>query len=285
MSVSQKDYYIPDSSQWPIIAVLALFITFLGTALTIHHMNFGSYILIAGFLLLMFLFYGWFSDIVKENNLGVYNSQVNRSFRIGMFWFISSEFFFFLAFFGSLFYIRMFSLPWIGGEGYLGVTSMLYEGYEAIWPTSGPKDVKFTPMGAMGIPLLNTFILLSSGVTVTWAHHALLKGNKQHLVWGLIATVLLGLTFVGFQAYEYIHAYEELNLTLKTGIYGSIFYMLTGFHGFHVILGVTMLIVILIRAQLNHFTPEKHFAFEAVSWYWHFVDVVWLGLYTIIYWL
>lgn len=287
MSVHHHDdaYFIPEPSKWPIIAMLSILIMLLGAALSIHSVAIGPYTAAAGFFLLIFLFYGWFGDVIDESLSGYYNKKVDRSFRIGMMWFISSELFFFLCFFGSLFYVRMYALPWLSGEGYLGTTSLLYDNFQAVWPTSGPSNVEFTSMGAMGIPLLNTILLLSSGVTITWAHHALKANNHKQLVWGLLATVALGLTFVGFQAYEYIHAYDELNLTLKTGIYGSTFYILTGFHGFHVILGATMLIVITYRAIKKHFTPEKHFAFEAVAWYWHFVDVVWLGLYLFVYWL
>jgi len=283
--MSHDNYYIPEPSQWPIIGMLSVLTILLGAVLTIHDVSMGPIFLISGFGLLFYLFYGWFSDVVNESMSGKYNHQVDRSMRIGMMWFISSELFFFLAFFGSLFYIRMYALPWISGEGYLGSTNELYEGFKAVWPTSGPSDVKFTPMGAMGIPLLNTILLLSSGATITWAHHALKNKNRQHLLYGLLATIALGLIFIGFQAYEYIHAYNDLNLTLKSGVYGSTFFLLTGFHGFHVMVGATMLIVIFLRAYKNHFTPSKHFAFEAVAWYWHFVDVVWLALYTFVYWL
>jgi len=285
MSSEQGSYYVPEPSQWPIIGMCSLLSILLGTVLTIHNFTMGTVILVAGFCLLFYLFYGWFSDVINESLSGKYNQQVDRSMRIGMLWFISSELFFFLAFFGALFYIRVFALPWISGEGYLASTNQLYQGFQATWPSSGPVDTPFSPMGAMGIPLLNTILLLSSGATITWAHHALIKQNRQQLLLGLFCTVILGITFAGFQAYEYIHAYNDLDLTLKSGVYGSTFFMLTGFHGFHVLVGVTMLIVIFIRAYKNHFNPKKHFAFEAVAWYWHFVDVVWLGLYTFVYWV
>src|SRR5690606_25907847 len=141
------------------------------------------------------------------------------------------------------------------------------------------------PMAAWGIPALNTLILLTSGATVTWAHWGLLKENRGQLITGLFLTVALGIMFLGFQAYEYVHAYTELGLTLGTGIYGSTFFMLTGFHGFHVTVGTIMLMVILGRAIKGHFSPHNHFGFEAVAWYWHFVDVVWLGLFIFVYWL
>ncbi|MCW9004489.1 MAG: cytochrome c oxidase subunit 3, partial [Gammaproteobacteria bacterium] len=213
-----------------------------------------------------------------------------RSFRQGMFWFITSEVSFFATFFGCLYYFRNISLPWLGGEGQLGVSNILWEGFTYTWPLVNLPDVTnytqlIEPMGAGGIPAYNTIILLSSGVTVTWAHWGLKKDNRAQLVWGLIATIALGMIFFALQAYEYYHAYTELGLTLNSGIYGSTFYMLTGFHGFHVTLGTIMLMVICARSMKGHFTEENHFAFEGVAWYWHFVDVVWLGLYLFVYWL
>ena len=164
---------------------------------------------------------------------------------------------------------------------------LLWPAFEAMWPTNGPGDVggEYQVMGPWGIPAINTLILLSSGVTLTWAHWGLKKNDRTQLILGLMATVALGFLFLGLQAYEYYHAYHELNLKLTSGMYGSTFYMLTGFHGLHVTLGATMLLVILIRSMKGHFTEENHFAFEAVAWYWHFVDVVWLVLFIFVYWL
>ena len=179
-------------------------------------------------------------------------------------------------------------MPWLGGEGAKELTnSVLWPEFAATWPTNGPGNVggDFQVMGAWGIPALNTLILLTSGVTVTWAHWGLKLNKRAHLIWGLIATVALGFIFVGFQAYEYGHAYADLNLKLTTGIYGSTFFMLTGFHGLHVTIGAIMLLVMLFRSMKGHFTPRQHFAFEAAAWYWHFVDVVWLGLFIFVYWL
>lgn len=284
----QKDYYIPDPSPWPIIAMLAMLLMLAGTALWINAVSFGTWMVIAGFGLLSFMFYGWFGDVINEGLSDRYNKQVDRSFRQGMFWFIASEVFFFASFFGALFYIREIALPWLGGEGYLGATKeLLYNQFTTEWPSGGPEALggEFTPMGAWGIPALNTFILLSSGATVTWAHWGLKINSQKQLVWGLGLTVGLGFLFVVMQAWEYHHAYSELNLTLKSGVYGSTFYMLTGFHGFHVTMGAIMLLVIMVRAMKSHFSPHNHFAFEAVAWYWHFVDVVWLGLFIFIYWL
>jgi len=283
-----NDYYIPDSSPWPITAMLSVFLMLSGTALIINAVGFGKWMILAGFALLIVMFYGWFGQVIKENLLDQYNEQVDRSFRQGMFWFIASEVFFFLSFFGSLYYIRVIALPWLGGEGYLGVTQeLLYNQFAADWPTAGPEQLggHFEAMGAWGIPAINTLILLLSGATVTWAHWGLKEHNQRKLVWGLAATIFLGFLFVIFQAYEYRHAYAELNLTLESGVYGSTFYMLTGFHGLHVTMGAVMLLVILFRAIKGHFSPHNHFAFEAVAWYWHFVDVVWLGLFVFVYWL
>jgi cytochrome c oxidase subunit 3 len=201
-----------------------------------------------------------------------------------MIWFIATEVMFFAAFFGALFYVRIISVPDLGGMLGAHGTS-LWPDFTGTWPTSGPKGPAFTPMGAWGIPALNTALLLSSGATVTWAHWGLLKGNRRQLSLGLAATVLLGCLFLGFQAYEYHHAYNELGLTMGAGAYGATFFMLTGFHGFHVTLGTIMLAVILLRSLSGHFTPERHFAFEGVAWYWHFVDVVWLLLFVFVYWV
>jgi len=282
------DYYIPDSSPWPIVAMLSVFLLLAGTALAINEVGAGIWMILAGSVLLMVMFYGWFGQVIKENLSDKYNEQVDGSFRQGMFWFIASEIFFFLSFFGTLYYVREIALPWLGGEGYLGVTQeLLYNQFTANWPSAGPEQLggKFEAMGAWGIPALNTLILLASGATVTWAHWGLKEHDQKKLVLGLAATIALGLLFVVMQAYEYYHAYAELNLTLKSGVYGSTFYMLTGFHGFHVTMGTVMLMVILARAMKGHFSPHNHFAFEAVAWYWHFVDVVWLGLFVFVYWL
>jgi len=283
-----EDYFIPDPSPWPIIGMVSLLTTLIGAALAINGVGLGKFVVTAGLLLFAFLLYGWFRDVIKENLTDCYNAQVDTSFRMGMFWFIASEVFFFLGFFGALFYLRNIALPWLGGEGYLGATrEILYSQFEAHWPSHGPGEMggDFKAMAPWGIPAINTLILLTSGATITWAHWGLKLGDQKKLVRGLAATIGLGLIFVVFQAYEYIHAYGDLNLTLESGVYGSTFYMLTGFHGFHVTMGAIMLMAILGRAMKGHFDPHNHFAFEAVAWYWHFVDVVWLGLFIFVYWL
>jgi len=218
----------------------------------------------------------------------MYNAGVDRSFRMGMMWFIFSEVMFFAAFFGALYYARNLSVPWLGGEGSKFLSNLfLWKDYEPAWPTNGPAAVGggFETIPAFGLPAINTALLLSSGVTITIAHHALQAGNRNLLKVFLALTFLLGFLFVYLQATEYHHAYTELNLTLGSGVYGSTFFMLTGFHGLHVTLGAIMLVVIWLRVMKGHFTPKQHFAFEAVAWYWHFVDVVWLGLFIFVYWL
>ncbi len=291
MSSAQNNYFIPEPSKWPIIAMLSILLLLLGSALSFNDVSVGNYMIVFGFALLAYMFHGWFSEVIGESLSGKYGEQEDNSFRQGMFWFIASEFFFFLCFFGSLYYLREIAVGWLSGEGYLAATQEFlypaFEGAAAAWPTAGPELVggAFESMGPTGVPLINTALLLTSGVTLTIAHHALKKENNSGLVLWMWATIALGLTFVGFQAYEYIHAYGELNLTLGTGVYGSTFYILTGFHGFHVVMGSIMLIVIALRSAKRHFTPKHHFAFEAVAWYWHFVDVVWLGLFIFVYWL
>jgi cytochrome c oxidase subunit 3 len=244
----------------------------------------GEIMMIAGVAILFFMMFGWFGQVIRESESGKYNNQVDGSFRWGMGWFIFSEVMFFAAFFGALFYARVLSVPWLGGADVV-TNAVLWNGWEAIWPTNGPGDIggEFETMSAWGIPAINTLLLLTSGVTVTFAHWALKKGNRAALVLWLLATVVLGFTFLGFQIFEYSHAYHELNLTLGSGIYGSTFFMLTGFHGFHVTVGAIMLTVIMLRCMKGHFTADQHFGFEGVAWYWHFVEVVWLGLFIFVY--
>ena len=288
-AASSEHYYVPEGSKWPIIGAVGIFLTVLGIAFSVNDITIGSYMSIAGLLVIGYLFFGWFGDVIDESMSGKYSAQVDISFRQGMIWFITSEVFFFIAMFGALYYIRAISLPWLGGEGHLGSSNLLWEGFTAAWPLLNTPGTEYTQvkeaMGAGGIPLYNTIILLSSGVTLTWAHHALKKGHQKQLLAGLGATITLGLIFFGFQAYEYYHAYHAMGLTLNSGIYGSTFYMLTGFHGMHVTIGTIMLMVIFVRSAKGHFSNEKHFAFEAVAWYWHFVDVVWIALYFFVYWL
>ena len=289
-STNQDVYFIPEPSKWPVVGTIALTTSVIGAVTSIHAGSINL-ILPVGFLMIAYLFFGWFGAVIKESMADNYNEQVDKSFRIGMLWFIFSEVMFFAAFFGALFYARTIAVEWLGGAGNNAMThELLWPAFEAVWPVmTNPDNAKFVApseiIPATGLPAWNTAILLASSVTVTIAHHALRAGHRKPLIMWLAATVLLGCTFLVLQAEEYIHAYTELGLTMDSGIYGSTFFMLTGFHGFHVTMGTTMLLVMLIRAIKGHFTPEKHFAFEAVAWYWHFVDVVWLGLFIFVYWL
>ncbi|HVY82028.1 MAG TPA: cytochrome c oxidase subunit 3 [Steroidobacteraceae bacterium] len=284
-------YYIPHSSPWPIIGSAALFTVMLGA---ISYLNdwFGAWVFLPGAALLIFMFVRWFGTVIGENQAGLYNLHVDRSFRMGMMWFIFSEVMFFAAFFGALFYARQLAVPWLGGHGVKFLTNIeLWKGFENAWPTNGPgrvggrEDSTFGVIPAFGLPAVNTAILLTSSVTVTIAHHALREGKRGMLAAFLATTFLLGFLFVYLQATEYHEAYTELGLRLSTGIYGSTFFMLTGFHGLHVTIGAIMLTIVWLRVLKGHFTPQRHFAFEAVAWYWHFVDVVWLGLFIFVYWL
>lgn len=284
----ENEYYVPHESHWPIIAAIGLFVLMAGFASWLNGVAIGPIIMLVGGVLLILMFVGWFGTVIRENQQGTYNDQADMSFRWGMGWFIFSEVMFFAAFFGALFYARVLSVPWLGGAGGEEWTArLLWEGFTATWPTNGPGNVggHFEAMPAWGVPAINTLILLSSGVTVTWAHWAIKEQNQRQQVLGLLATVALGVLFLALQGMEYTEAYTHMNLTLNSGIYGSTFFMLTGFHGAHVTLGAIMLTVMLFRAMAGHFTPHNHFAFEAAAWYWHFVDVVWLGLFIFVYWL
>lgn len=288
MAAEHGDYYVPDPSPWPIIAMVAVFSILLGAALAINGVFVGGIIIFLGLALFAYLLFAWFGDVVQENLAGYYNEKVDSSFRQGMYWFIASEVVFFLTFFASLYYIRNISVDWLGGTGYLAAThDLLYDQFAAQWPTAGPGagGEAFTPVEAWGVPAFNTLVLLSSGATITWAHWGLKAENRKLLIRGLAATITLGLLFVVLQALEYQEAYQQLNLTLQSGVYGSTFYILTGFHGLHVTVGAIMLAAILGRSLKGHFSPKNHFGFEAVAWYWHFVDVVWLGLFVFVYML
>ena len=286
MSQAQGGYYLPEPSHWPIVGSVGLALLLGGFASFLHGAS--NVYMLAGAAVMVFMLFGWFGTVIRESEGGKYNDQVDMSFRMSMVWFIFSEVMFFAAFFGALFYARQLSVPWLGGAGNNAMTNeLLWKGFEATWPTNGPGAVggEFETVGAWGIPAWNTLILLTSGLTVTWAHWGLKKGNRGQLILGLFLTVALGATFVGLQAHEYGHAWGELNLTLGSGIYGTTFYMLTGFHGLHVTIGAIMLLVMLFRSMKGHFTAKHHFAFEAAAWYWHFVDVVWVGLFIFVYWL
>ena len=282
MSDHAQHYYVPQPSHWMIFGSGALLLMASGAASWFNGWQPGRYLVLAGLLVLVFMMVRWFGDVIRESEAGRYGRWEDVSFRWGMSWFIFSEVMFFGAFFGALFYARLFSIPDLGDID----SKILWPDFQAQWPSAGPgfKD-PFSPMAAWGIPAINTLLLLSSGVTVTIAHWALKENKRGQLALFLFFTIALGFTFLALQVFEYGHAYSELNLKLTTGIYGTTFFMLTGFHGFHVTMGAIMLTTILFRCLRGHFKPDHHFAFEAVAWYWHFVDVVWLGLFVFVYWL
>ena len=290
MSASNGDYYLPDPSPWPLVASVGLFTLAGGFVMLVNEVNMAPWVMLVGGLIIAFMMFGWFGIVVLESEGGKYNAHVDVSFRMGMLWFIFSEVMFFGGFFGALFYLRNLSIPW------LAETDILWMGYEGGWPTAGPMGQEliaadtpisspgqFSTIGAWGIPVWNTLILLTSSVTVTIAHWELKKNNRLGLIVWLAITVLLGFLFLYLQGFEYAHAYADLGLTLGTGVYGATFFMLTGFHGFHVTIGAIILLVILIRCIRGHFKPDHHFGFEAAAWYWHFVDTVWVGLFIFVY--
>ena len=287
-------YYVPHSSIWPIVGSVALFLTAYGGVNFIHQStekvaaegSFGGPLFFVGLATIAFMMFGWFSTVIRENLDGMVSQQLDRSYRMGMAWFIVSEIMFFLAFFGALYYARIISVPWLAGAGNnLETHLLLWPDFADTWPLfMTPGGTSTEAMGAWGLPFINTVILVTSSVTVTFAHWALKKGHRLALGIWLGLTVALGVTFLTLQVVEYMHAYQELGLNLGSGIYGSTFFMLTGFHGMHVTLGTIMLAVMFLRVIRGHFTADNHFAFEATSWYWHFVDVVWLFLFTFVYW-
>ena len=276
-------YFVPGPSRWPVLAGVALLLTMAGASAWVNDLASRPYANIAGILGFIVVLYFWFGDAIAESESGLYNARIDTSFRWSMSWFIFSEVMFFAAFFGALFYARAITLPWLADLDH----KILWPDFAGQWASVGPAGTveQFTTMGPFWIPTINTALLLTSGVTLTISHHALRAGHRTQTAIWLFATILLGAIFMGFQAYEYMHAYSDLNLKLTSGIYGSTFYMLTGFHGFHVTMGAIMLSVVLYRVLKGHFTPDHHFAFEGAAWYWHFVDVVWLGLYIVVYWL
>lgn len=287
-------YYLPNPSYWPIIGSIAIFCLLVGAANWLHGNIIGPILFFAGAIVLAVMLFGWFGTVISETRAGLLQDpQVDRSFRWGMVWFIFSEVMFFGAFFGALFYTRVLSVPWLSGEGSnaaIMTHMLLWPQFTQSWPLyqtpnpalfAGPREV----MSAWGIPAINTAILLTSGVTITIAHWGVLKNRRVQMIIAQLATILLGIAFLCLQAHEYWEAYSLLNLKLSAGIYGTTFFMLTGFHGLHVTIGTIMLIVILWRMLKGDFNSQEHFGFEAASWYWHFVDVIWLILFVFVYWL
>ncbi len=286
---AQPYYFVPSPSQHPAMSSLGLFFIILGAGQWINGSGWGMWALILGFAILLPTLFAWFSQAIGESESGQYSERIDVSFRWSMSWFIFSEVMFFAAFFGALYWARAHALPMLGNLDH----AVLWPDFKAIWPsspggtTASPAGIiePFTTMGPFWLPTINTALLLTSGVTLTIAHHALIAGQRSKTIFWMWITVALGLTFLFVQGYEYAHAYSDLNLKLSSGIYGSTFFMLTGFHGFHVFIGMLMLTFITLRLMKGHFTPTRHFGFEGAAWYWHFVDVVWLGLYILVYWL
>ncbi|MDC0603373.1 cytochrome c oxidase subunit 3 [Aliiglaciecola sp.] len=291
-----EKYYVPEQSPWPIVGAVALFLIAFGAGNFVVEQTketggYGGWILAAGFATLLVMLVGWFKNQIDESMSGMYSAQLGRSYRQGMAWFIFSEVMFFAAFFGALFYARVISVPWLAGEGNNEMTNaVLWNGFESAWPllvqpqdamTTGEASTKLMPW--TGLPLINTALLLVSSVTLHYAHVGLEQGKRSKLIGLLGLTIVLGSIFVVLQGMEYVHAYKDLDLTLDSGVYGNTFFLLTGFHGMHVTLGTIILIVLFFRCLKGHFTPDNHFAFQAGSWYWHFVDVVWVLLFFFVY--
>ena len=303
-NMSGGSYYVPDQSRFPIFMAFSLFLLVMGASSTINNLGDSTsnsvYILYAGLGSLFLTMFFWFRQVIKEHLAGLDSNQLKQSYVYGMAWFIFSEVMFFAAFFGALFYVRTFAVPWLAGEGEKGIgiaATELWQGFESTWPVITTPDqgeayeLAKKSMAWPGwdhalkwLPLWNTIVLLSSSVTVHFAHLALKNGNRKNFNLLLGVTVFLALIFVGLQAAEYYEAYAHYGLTLNSGIYGSTFFMLTGFHGFHVMMGGLMLSIMLARSVFaGHFEDHDHFGFEAASWYWHFVDVVWVMLFLFVY--
>jgi len=289
MKEQYEKYYVPAQSPWPFVGAVGLFFIAVGAGLTVMQMgkeaSSGQYILLAGVAVILYMLFGWFKNVIDESMAGLYSKQLDISFRQGMAWFILSEVMFFFAFFGALFYARMLSVPWLGGADNNAMTNeVLWNGFEAAWPLlTTPSGETTQAMGWQGLPLINTLILLTSSITIHFAHVALEKNKRGQLKVFMMLTVLLGVGFLFLQVEEYIHAYNDLGLTLESGVYGNTFFMLTGFHGMHVTLGTIMLFIVMLRIFKGHFSAKNHFMFLAAAWYWHFVDVVWLILFMFVY--
>ncbi len=282
-------YFVPGPSRHPVMAAIGLFFVILGAGQWVNGAEWGPYSVAFGLVWWLTVLKQWFSDAIHESQTGMYSDRIDVSFRWSMAWFIFSEVMFFGAFFGALYWARVHSVPELGNMEH----QLLWPDFKGLWPsvaagaTGSPAGViePFRTMGPWPLPTINTGLLLTSGVTLTIAHHALIANQRGKAIAFMWMTVLLGAVFLGCQGFEYYEAYHHLNLKLTSGVYGSTFFMLTGFHGFHVFVGALMLLFITLRLQKGHFTPERHFGFEGAAWYWHFVDVVWLGLYIIVYWL
>ena len=309
---TESSYYVPEQSKLPIITATGMGAMAFGAASWIIEGG-SPYIFLGGLLIMVLVMYKWWSIVIDENMRGLANHQLKKSYVLGMLWFIFSEVMFFAAFFGALFYVRVFVNSWLGGEAAVGWfddsptdasvanNEILWPGYQAEWPVmvtpdqvangdaaqfKGPEQNMNFPGWAnifSWLPLWNTVVLMTSSVTVHIAHTALKNDNRKKFNTWLGITVALGIFFLFLQAEEYIHAYQHMGLTLETGIYGTTFFLLTGFHGAHVTMGTIMLLIQWLRGLKGHFSHDDQFGFEAASWYWHFVDVVWVGLFIFVY--
>ena len=278
-------YYVPTTSRWPILGSLALGAMMVGTGIKLVY-DTGTPFMLIGVACVITVMGLWFRDVIHESMSGLYDAQMDRSFRWGMGWFIFSEVMFFAAFFGALFYVRTFAIPWLGGEGAKGGSALLWPDFVAQWPLLNPPDSSVagpdSVLSPWQLPLVNTLILVTSSITLTVAHEALKLGERKTCRNWLSGTVLLGCCFIMIQGVEYYEAYNHYGITLEAGIFGATFFILTGFHGVHVIIGTLILTSMLIRIHKGHFAQD-HFGFEASCWYWHFVDVVWVGLFIFVY--
>ncbi len=282
-------YFIPSPSHFPVLMATGLLLVIYGASRWVNGSGWAAWVVLAGMVFWLSVLFQWFRQSISESEGGLYSDRVDVSYRWSMSWFIFSEVMFFAAFFGALYWARVHAVPMLGNLDH----QLLWPDFKAIWPSAGggitasPAGTvePFVTMGPFWLPTINTALLLSSGVTLTIAHHALIANQRAKTIAWMWITVALGATFLVVQGYEYYHAYTDLNLKLSSGIFGSTFFMLTGFHGFHVFVGMLMLLFITLRLMKGHFTPQRHFGFEGAAWYWHFVDVVWLGLYFLVYWL
>lgn len=279
-------YYVPPQSKWPVLGSLAVGALMISLGIQLVHGT-GLLFMLLGLVAVLVVMWLWFRDVVRESRQGLYDAQMDRSFRWGMGWFIFSEVMFFAAFFGALFYVRVFAVPWLDGEGAKGVAALLWPDFTASWPLMNPPGADISGPEAVlspwQLPLVNTIFLVVSSVTLTIAHEALKEGFRETARNWLIGTIFLGVCFLIVQGIEYYEAFHHYGITLQAGIYGSTFFLLTGFHGLHVTIGVITLGVMLMRVMKGHFVRDDHFGFEAAAWYWHFVDVVWIGLFIFVY--
>jgi len=280
-SDNRPGYFVPKSARWPIEAAVALLFMAAGGALWLNEEARGPWVLATGVAILAYVLFCWFGSLISEGRRDLYDDQVQRSFRVGMAWFIFSEVVVFGALFAALLYTRLISVPDLASGD---THALLWPGFKGGWPASGPEiEGTFSPMRALGIPLINTIILLFSGAAVTLADKALDRGKRGWLILLLTVPVVVGVLFLRNQVSEYHHAYTALHLTFASGAYGQTFFILTGLHGLHVAIGTAFMMLMLGRTVRGDFTAKDHLALQAASWYWHFVGVVWLILYVVVY--